>query len=189
MSARILSIGSWFYEFLSAEWLLTRGHLPNGSVVIILRALCTATIMYLGALAVMNVLDPARTGQFSSTELRLQLLDTGKWYGAIFAGVYTALYTRFASQWAYVAGIYNQIKAAECRKPDNPLALIEWKVGFIEDADVLHIAAKPGVASVIRHWAEDPEVKAQFAKDVPNGAERLSHVMARVEAAWAKAAR
>jgi hypothetical protein len=188
MGDLILRIGSVTYEFLSAEWLLTRSHLPNGSVVIIVRALCTAVIVYSGVLLAMNLIDPMRSWEFSTTELRRQLLDTGKWFGAIFVGVYTALYTRFASQWAYVAGIYNQIKAAECRNIENQQPLIEWKVGFIEDADALHVAAKPAIASVIRHWAEDPEVKAQFAKDVPNGDRKLIQIMKRVDAACAKTA-
>ncbi len=36
-------------------------------------------------------------------------------FGAIFAAVYFALYARFASQWSYLANLYNKIKEAETR--------------------------------------------------------------------------
>jgi hypothetical protein len=36
--------------------------------------------------------------------------DSIGWIGAIFAAVYAALYARFASQWSYLAGVYNQMR-------------------------------------------------------------------------------
>jgi hypothetical protein len=173
-------------DFVSGEWLLTKYHLPNGGTVIAMRAMIAALLIYGIGLALMNFIDPTRAWQFSFTEMRLQVLATAKWFGAIFVGVYTALYSRFASQWSYVAGIYNQIKAAECRGGEPKLPLNQWKAGFIEDADALHVAAKPAIASVIRNWGSDEEVKAQFEIDVPNGAARLPLIMKRVEAVCAR---
>lgn len=183
---RLLRLASLAYELLSAEWLLTKLHLANGSVVIILRAIWTTTLVYAFVLATMNVIDPHRSWQFDPVQFRTQLLETGKWFAAIFAGIYTALYTRFASQWSYVAGIYNQIKAAECRKIENEQALLEWKVGFIEDAEALHVAAKPGIANVIRNWIQHAGVRDQFISDVVDGERRFKRLVERVEDACRK---
>ena len=74
------------------------------------------------------------------------IADTVPWLGAIFAGVYVALYARFASQWSYLAGVYNQIRqtlATWDPTKDNANHLNLWRAGFIEDALDLHLATKP----------------------------------------------
>ncbi len=106
---------------------------------------------------------------------------------AAFAGTYTALYARFASQWQYLADLYNQIKSKEidlasnkdcdigrhredaiktisdnaintCCNPAHLLA--EWKIGFIEDANTLHLSDKPPFANVVQRWSSDDVVQA-----------------------------
>jgi hypothetical protein len=101
--------------------------------------------------------------------------------GPIFAGVYAALYTRFASQWSYLASVYNQIKAAESRKDCNPEQLALWKAGFIEDAEELHLANKHHFASTIRAWGRERGVEAAFAENAPGGAERLAILLKRAD--------
>src|SRR5438046_3051938 len=73
---------------------------------------------------------------------RAAMLDNLKVGGVLFAGAYTAFYARFASQWSYLAGVYNQIMAAQVRGiPTDPAgqnAFDAWQAGFIEDAEELH---------------------------------------------------
>ncbi|VDO51962.1 unnamed protein product [Brugia timori] len=102
----------------------------------------------------------------------------------IFGATYAALYARFASQWGYIANLYNQIKqsevdaagSAQAAAPatsisgtavspspsDAALVLAQWKAGFIEDALALHMASKPSIAGVIGAWFKDQYVKDAF---------------------------
>lgn len=102
------------------------------------------------------------------------------WLGALFGAVYAGLYARFASQWLYLANTYNQIKAAECRSESSARPLAEWKAGFIEDADGLHLATKPLFASVIAHWAREAAVAQAYADTVTGGADRLAALVDRL---------
>jgi hypothetical protein len=107
---------------------------------------------------------------------------------AAFGGAYTALYSRFASQWQYLADLYNQIKSKEidvatgleCERLEglresitrepvgaphdsgcNAAALLaEWKIGFLADAVTLHLSHKEPFASVVAGWKDDAVVKA-----------------------------
>ena len=178
----------WVVEQISLEGLLTRRHLPNGGSVILLRSLFASSVVYLILLGIENLMDPSRTWRPSARAFELQLHESLRWYGAIFGAIYAALYARFSSQWAYLANVYNQIKAAECRKECSPRHLAEWKAGFIEDAEELHLAGKPIFASVLRAWNTD-EVKYRFAKYSPGGEERFVALMARVEIVWQRSLR
>jgi hypothetical protein len=102
--------------------------------------------------------------------------------------VYASLYARFASQWSYLANVYNQIKAAECVQPGNLAVMVQWKAGFMEDAEHLHLARKPVFASIIHSWAEDFDVKAHYVNDVPGGARRFERLTASVREIVARTA-
>lgn len=183
-SRTAFQIWSSFLEFATFECLLTRRRLANGSGVIVLRSVLTALVIHLAALGLRNLLDSSRTWGFSGTELKAQLGETLHWYGAIFAAIYAGLYTRFASQWTYLANVYNQIKAAECRGGCDGERLAEWKAGFIEDAEELHLAGKTLFASVLREWGRDANVKKPFVAYAHGGEERFDALMKRVEAVW-----
>ena len=163
--------------------------MPNGSTVIVLRSFGTAFYFLIGALLFQNLLDPNRHHElslhsFSSRELRMQMLEMGHWFTAVFAGVYAALYARFSSQWSYLAGVYNQIKASECRgisNGDQRHALAQWRAAFIEDAEELHLATKPVFAAIIQTWAKKTDVEEAFARDVPDGRTRLHALVGRIE--------
>jgi hypothetical protein len=73
---------------------------------------------------------------------------------------YIALRGRFSDQWRYLAGVYNQIKAAECRRDIEKEALREWKAGFVEDAVEVHLARKRIYAQVIVNWLREPAVES-----------------------------
>lgn len=175
---RILSVLAWALSF---EWIMTRTMRPNSGAVILLRAFLIALILFGGVLSVLSSVDPDRTWQFSQRELQLIFIDKLSWGGAIFGAVYAALYARFASQWNYLADLYNSIKSAEAASCQNNGALAEWKAAFIEDAQVLHLATKESFVSVIRAWGGDSAVKKAFSEHAPGGEVRLKELLDRVE--------
>lgn len=89
-----------------------------------------------------------------------------------FCWCHTAFYTRFASQWKYLATLYNNTKAAEVAKGD-PLALAQWKAGFIEDAQARHMECKSSFVPVIATWLNKPEVVKAFTDFTIADGERL----------------
>jgi hypothetical protein len=175
------AVGS-FLEMLSGEYLLINFRFPNGGTVVFLRAAHVTLILFFGAIAAINWLDPNRGCNFSWYELRLQTIQHVPWMGAIFVTVYALLYARFASQWTYLAGVYNQIKAAQVRTEIVPDVLAEWKAGFIEDADDLHLLRKPMFASIANVWLKEGEgaspVKINLEKHMPGGKHRCERIEA-----------
>src|SRR5690606_21750544 len=127
---------------------------------------------------------PISTWLFDSSAFRSLLADTIPWFGAIFAGVYVALYSRFASQWNYVASLYNQIMQTAVQHPPNGIthesALRLWQAAFIEDAEDLHLATKPMFSSVIRSMLAKPETRAYFVAHAPGGELRLTKLEERI---------
>ncbi len=180
--SRLFRATEWLLSAASFEWLLTR--FPNGGTIILVRALLIAIAIYLSSIGLQNAFDPSRTWRFSGAELMSQVSGTLHWFGAILGAVYAALYTRFSSQWGYLADVYNQIKAAECSADCKAAPLTQWKAGFIEDAEDLHLATKRTFASVIRAWGRDEAVSAEFAQSAPGGSQRFAALMQRVNAAW-----
>lgn len=155
---------------VSGEWMLTKSsRRSNGGAIVLARALWASGIVYILLLALHELLDPTKSWVPSWGAARTVILRTLPWFGGIFAATYFALYARFSSQWMYLAGVYNQIKAAEIRMkergpPDSAAqeALTEWKAGFVEDAHNLHLVGKPIFASVILEWTRDSSVREAF---------------------------
>jgi hypothetical protein len=161
--------------FASAEWILTRSG-SNGGDVILLRSLVVATELTGIALALHNAIDPKFTERASWGAFRSQLVEIAPWFAAATGAVYAALYARFSAQWSYLAGLYNQIKQAELEMAyTNPNditgleRLAEWKAGYIEDAQALHLHAKENVAAVVHHWGKDSKVEQAFIRATPGG--------------------
>jgi hypothetical protein len=169
-------------EFLSAEFMLRRS---NGGGVILARSLFTAIIVYVVAVATREALAPTSILSFSLSAARGAAYDTLPWFGAIFAGIYAAYYARFAAQWSYLAGLYNQIKAAEAQVADTEdperasLVFAEWKAGFIEDAEELHLIEKRLFAGIVDAWLEDPLVRYSLEHDTKGGAKLLKRLLAK----------
>lgn len=155
----LFKMWSWFVSAVSGEWLLTECGYANGGSIIAARSLMSSVALLCSALLLVNVLDPSRTWSFSWAEARIQLCEKTNWFGTVFAVVYAAFYARFASQWTYLAGVYNQIKCAESTKECDPLKLAEWKQGFIADAEALHLDNKALFADLIAAWRRLPEVQ------------------------------
>jgi hypothetical protein len=172
-------------HYLSGEFLLKK--MPNGGTAVLIRSGIISLGLYFAAIAIKSRIVPGATWHFDLTQLRLIVADTIPWFGAIFAGVYVALYSRFASQWNYLASLYNQIMQTAVQNPPagvtNETALRLWQAGFIEDAEDLHLAGKPMFASVIRSMLAKPETRGFFISHAPGGAERLTKLEQTVEKA------
>jgi len=145
----------YLLDLLSGEYLLVRYRYPNGGTVVFLRSAHVTLIVFFGAMGISNLLDPSRGPEFSMHAFLSQTSDHVPWLGAIFTAVYALLYARFSSQWTYLAGIYNQIKAAQLREKVDPAILAEWQAAFIEDCDDLHLIRKPMFASIANIWLND----------------------------------
>jgi hypothetical protein len=180
-------------DWLSGEYLLTSIGYPNGGTVVFLRALHVTVVIFLGTLAATNWLDSSRGSEFSWAELAIQIREHLTWIGAIFATVYALLYARFASQWTYLAGLYNQLKAAQARTDADQEAIAEWRAAFIEDCDELHLVRKPMFASIVNALLSSDEeyaakVRTVFEKYSPGGKPRLDKIGREVAAVVAKVA-
>lgn len=166
-------------EFVISEWL------PNGGTAVLVRSIIVTTYVYALGVALRSVLhEDSAALTFDLSRAYAEVRETLHWAGAIFVTVYAALYARFASQWHYLAGLYNQFMAAAMTLQDGDSSaertLRMWQAGFIEDADELHLVTKPMFASVIEELLKKPEVREIFCTYTPGGAARLLHIEARV---------
>jgi hypothetical protein len=145
---QIMLILSDLLERLSGERLLTKHGHANGGTVVFVRAMLISCEVFILGLLVMNWVDPDRLRVVDLEQFRRDIVEHGKWFGGIFAGSYAALYARFSAQWTYLAGVYNQLKAAQCRSECNQDVMAQWRAGLIEDCDDLHLLRKPMFASI-----------------------------------------
>src|SRR5690606_12220042 len=90
-----------FIDFLVGEGIV-RLFGYNGGTVIVLRSAFITVWVILCTIGLIAWIDPLRPGPWSWYGFREQLVDIGPWVGAVFGGVYLALYARFASQWSYL---------------------------------------------------------------------------------------
>jgi hypothetical protein len=150
-------------RWLSGEFLLDWK--ANGGTVVLLRAIWIGFLGFLFTAVARELLDPQSVFGFSFQNLRKAVYSAMPAGGAFFAGSYAALYARFASQWTYLAGVYNQIMAAKLRPIEGPearLALSRWQAGFIADAQELHLALKPMFVAVITGMLSEKDVRAAY---------------------------
>lgn len=197
---KLFNAWKWVIHRVSFEFVLNPTHRANGGDVILLRALFIAAEFFLIAIALRNLFDPMRTYSFSRHEFQIQIVRYSKWYGPIFAAVYAALYARFASQWTYLANLYNQIKAAEIsavtrlveknsgsadiEKVSEKIA--EWKAGFIEDAENLHLAMKKSFVPIIYFWLREVPVKKAYCAATPDATSRIDQITKAVSAEFSR---
>ena len=98
-------------------------------------------------------------------------------FGAVYAGIYIALYSSFSSQWSYLSNLYNQIKVVEATEGSNRSVIDEMKAAFIEDAIELHLSRKPMFAMIIKFWAREDAVKKLIVERMNNGAATYADLM------------
>lgn len=188
-----------FVHLLSGEWMLNSR--PNGGTVIFLRALWVTALVYCAAIVVKVLFScPSGCSELLTVAGNAARSSFLPFAAGTFAFAYTALYARFASQWSYLASVYNQIMAAKVATSSRSWlatvqdvrteseALQKWQAAFIEDAEELHLATKPMFANVILSMLEKPGVREWFIDAAPGGVKRLDLLEARVKLAIAKEA-
>jgi hypothetical protein len=181
-------------KWLTGEFWLD--HHANGGSVIFRRTLQSTGLIFFCGLWVEQAFDPSRTFSPSWSEAFAAVSHNVEWLGAIAAATYAAYYTRFSAQWSYLADTYNQIKQAElAARAQDPLfdsnrerrrILAEWKAAFIDDADVLHLAAQKSFASIVIMWAGDDLVCESFVDGTYREVEekRLRQIVERAQAGF-----
>ena len=160
----LLSVVDW----LSGEWML-HGR-PNSGAIVFLRSLLVSVLLFASALAFWCAVDPDTSSEFSPYELRSILRDHIGWLGAIFAATYVGFYSRYASQWNYIASLYNQIMATASGLPEaqrNNQTILNWQAGFIEDCYYLHLDRKEIFSLVIKQMLDDPAIIKCFIESAP----------------------
>ena len=161
---------------VSGEWLLTWAKFPNGGTVIVVRTLYVTTLVYWPLIGLKHACE---VGCFIGPHLTglafgQYIAPTIPWFGALFAGVYATLQTRYSSQWTYLADVYNRIKETATDKGHDKKAMAEWKAGFIEDAEDLHLIGKAMFRTVFHAWSGEKEVEEAFVEYTHNGTTRWS---------------
>ncbi len=156
--------------YLSAEFLLRK--CANGGDIIFYRTLIITFLFYAMAIGVRSYTNPAAVFDFSYAQLKIEIFQTLPWLGAIFAGVYAALYSRFVSQWNYLANFYNQIMHMLVTVQDSDLnkkQLASWQASFVEDAFELHLACKSMFYPMVKTLLEDADVRKAFQENATEG--------------------
>ncbi|OOX14352.1 hypothetical protein Xbuh_19340 [Xanthomonas axonopodis pv. bauhiniae] len=150
-------------DWLSCEWTLK--HRSNSGSIVFLRSLIVSLYIFAFALWLPQVVDPDRTWSPSVRETQIAVRDNFAWLGAIFAALYTGFYARYASQWTYIAGLYNQIKSAASTSSipiEKNEPLLNWQSGFIEDCYHLHLDRKEVFAFIIKQMLSDTVMQNNF---------------------------
>jgi hypothetical protein len=158
---------NWFVNFLSAEFILTRR--ANSGSVVLLRALWSAFWIMVIAIILNSILDNGITCNPELTLIWKGFQAHPTWYAIVFAAVYTALYTRFANQWQYLAKLYNDLKVAEINhaKENTPLPavtelLVKWQAAFVSDAIAMHLVSQDSFATAVGRYLDDQAVRKLF---------------------------
>lgn len=161
------SFWSTLTNIFTGEFMLYRRR--NGGAIVLMRAVWTTIIVFVAAIGIHDFLRPEALFAFSRSRLVERVHEHFAWLGAMFAGVYTVYYSRFASQWNYMAGLYNQIMAVQVSAPleraDTRKMLSKWWAAFLTDAHELHLSGKRLYATVIATKLGDDDVVAEFNLD------------------------
>ena len=176
----------------SGEWMLRSR--PNSGDIVLARSLFIGGWLFLFAIGLDSYLDPNSHLSFSWPAFLHSAKEKLTWFAAAFGAVYAALYSRFSSQWQYLAGLYNQLMAAEDSRPRATLCVekrkrrMMWWHAFIADAQDLHLALKPTFVGAVNSLLQEPEIVVlmagasrkekdefdEFRKSVANAAEQPS---------------
>lgn len=151
--------------FLSGEYMLKSK--PNGGDIVLLRAIHSTFFIYLMTILLHEITKPNAILTFSQEELISAVHKSIPWLGAIFAATYATFYTRYSSQWTYLANTYNQFMAVKSVQNDHVMnldheaakALNNWMAGFVSDCFTLHLDRKPIFKGIIENLMKDEKIK------------------------------
>jgi hypothetical protein len=178
----------WLVDVVSGEKFMDLLGKPNGGTMVFLRSLWVTALVFFVALGLRSLFNAKWPWSFDGSEYVRDLPETLPWVGAIFAFTYLALYSRFSSQWSYLAGFYNQIMATQAQiegtapsigqmNPNANKKIQIWKAAFIEDAQDLHLATKKMFSVAIWTMLEDPNVYDNFVGYTADGKARVKKLV------------
>lgn len=192
MLSSVCAAWDWVVKMISDEWLL-KGQ-ANGGDIIVARAIFAAATLFFIYIGLKQSLDPSRQFAFDFEALLTEAHSSLPVFGALLAAVYASLYTRFAAQWNYLAGLHNQILKAEidfagvAPNAEKQQALADWKASFIEDAIELHLSCKRIFVPAIEGWLSECAVQEAFVDGALGGSTALSTLEANLKRARSRAA-
>ncbi len=113
----------------------------NGGAVVLARSIIVAIELFAMALMLLYFTGHNAVISFrpEPSIIRGIIHKHINWLGAIWGACYLSFYSRYSSQWIYLADLYNKIMRAEAEK----LNVDMWWAAFVEDAWTLHLARKP----------------------------------------------
>lgn len=173
---KILKAFEWLAYYATGEFVLKNR--PNSGSIIIFRSLWVSIILFICAITLSEITNKKTIFpfQFSLNELATAIHEKLEWFAAFIGFSYLALYSRFASQWSYLADLYNRIMQSRADNADsNSLYTYDekkklsklsqreqiyayWLAGFIHDARDLHLSDKDSYKSVIESMLKLPGV-------------------------------
>ena len=154
-------------DYLSGEFFLD--FMPNGGKAVLIRTAWVSSLIYLSAIAIKSYCSGGVLFSLSLAEFKKEVAETLPWLGAILGGSYAALYSRFSSQWAYIADLYNQQMALASSLPEEQISWENyhaWQAAFIEDAICMHLETKDGFRNAIYEMLQNQEVKVLLNEHV-----------------------
>lgn len=151
--------------------------MPNGGSAIILRTFWVSGILFLIAISISEITceNTQIPFEFSRSEFKNAIHNHLDWLGALIGFSYLALYSRFSSQWSYLADLYNRIMQSRAENSESLLiqkingtytlnhcdkVYAYWMAAFIEDAKTLHLAKHKSFIEVIDSMKKLPGVEA-----------------------------
>jgi len=163
-------------RWISGETLLD-GNSNSGSIIV-RRALRVTAAVYGPTVLLTALLETGFGPWIDVGEIRQATAATLPWAGAIFGAAYAAFYTRFSSQWTYLAETYNLLMATQAQAPDDGneergRVYAVWKAAILEDAIDLHLATKPMFAPLVADLMSQEDVVAAYLGTAVRGPERL----------------
>ncbi len=172
-----------FLEIVSGEFVLR--FMPNGGKAILLRSTIVSAIFYILAVGIKSYSAEGAILSFSAVQFWNEVGETIPWFGAIFGGSYAALYTRFSSQWSYLADLYNQQMSAALTLSDEQIdseAYINWQAAFVEDAVCMHLHTKAGFSNLVIEFLRDVKIKEVLTSQQHFGQDKYEKVLNQLEA-------
>ena len=170
-------------NILTGEFFLK--FMPNGGKAVLFRASFISTYLYLMAIAIRSYTGECAVLAFSLEQFLSEVNETIPWAGAIFGAVYVALYARFSSQWAYLAGLYNQqleVAITTSKEKLNGENYAIWQAAFIEDAVCMHLATKRGFSNAIYLMLQEKDIRDILEEDAHFGKQRVQELETKLKA-------